>query len=147
MCTRSLDFILETCVQKKEANMVQLSISFLALAGVCIATPAAKELVCNRDNCLRNLVDARYSAKASAFCSTYTTATITAPTAIPTYLAGCAGSPSRVSSACACVVTATPTVTACPLQFEGRVPKESDLTFFDNATSLFNPGYVKGPGG
>ncbi|KAL8990994.1 MAG: hypothetical protein Q9169_007973, partial [Polycauliona sp. 2 TL-2023] len=62
---------------------------------------------CNRDNCLRAL--AGTPTKASSFCATYTKTPNTA-TAIPTYGSFCANSPSRASSACSCVVTATPTI-------------------------------------
>ncbi|KAL8768281.1 MAG: hypothetical protein Q9209_005420 [Squamulea sp. 1 TL-2023] len=62
--------------------------------------------VCNRDNCLRAL--AATPTKASSFCATYTKTPSTA-TAIPTYGSFCSNSPSRVSSACSCVVTSTPT--------------------------------------
>lgn len=60
---------------------------------------------CNADNCLRAL--RATPTKASAFCSTYTRTTSTA-TAIATYDSFCFNSPSRVSSACSCVVTASP---------------------------------------
>ena len=61
---------------------------------------------CNADNCLRALRGT--PTKASAFCSTYTKTTSTA-TAIATYGSFCSNSPSRVSSACSCVVTSSPT--------------------------------------
>lgn len=62
---------------------------------------------CHQDNCLRELLDARFSAKASIFCSTYTISNIPEPTAIPDYLENCELSPSRVSSACSCLITST----------------------------------------
>lgn len=61
---------------------------------------------CNRDNCLRAL--AATPTKASSFCATYTKTPQTA-TAFPTYGSFCSNLPSRVSSACSCVVTSTPT--------------------------------------
>ncbi|CAL8579933.1 hypothetical protein XPA_005664 [Xanthoria parietina] len=76
-------------------NLLLLS-SLLSLA---IAT-------CNRDNCLRAL--AGTPTKASSFCATYTKTQQTA-TPIPTYGSFCSNLPSRVSSACSCVVTSTPT--------------------------------------
>ncbi|KAI4088406.1 MAG: hypothetical protein LQ339_008715 [Xanthoria mediterranea] len=61
---------------------------------------------CNRDNCLRAL--AGTPTKASSFCATYTKNQQTA-TPIPTYGSFCSNLPSRVSSACSCVVTPSPT--------------------------------------
>jgi hypothetical protein len=77
-----------------------LSLSLLDLAS------AAR---CNRDNCLRAIVAT--PTKASSFCATYTANTNTATTAFPSYASFCANSPSRVSSACSCVVTSPPSCT------------------------------------
>jgi hypothetical protein len=55
---------------------------------------------CNHDNCLRAAI--RNSASFSTFCPTYT-AVAAATNTIPSYLANCDESASRVSSACACV--------------------------------------------
>ncbi|RFU25463.1 hypothetical protein B7463_g10871, partial [Scytalidium lignicola] len=73
-----------------------------------VTSTTAAPLVCNSNNCLRQLKDARYSSSASAFCSTYTKTVNTVPTAIPTYLGNCKSSPSAVSSACSCLLAATP---------------------------------------
>lgn len=51
---------------------------------------------------------------------------------------------SLLALASACTATVLPK--ACPIQFEGRVPKGSTPAYFDADTSLYNPGYVKGPG-
>lgn len=73
---------------------------FLALAGVSAA--------CSHDNCYRGL--ARYPLTASQFCSTYTTSTNTAISDVPVgFAAPCSNLPSRVSSACSCIVTRAPT--------------------------------------
>ncbi|KAL8662100.1 MAG: hypothetical protein Q9202_004992 [Teloschistes flavicans] len=66
---------------------------------------------CDRDNCLRAL--AATPTKASAFCASYTSSIKTATAAISPYAASCSNSPSRVSSACSCVVTSTPSPPAC----------------------------------
>ncbi|KAL8919365.1 MAG: hypothetical protein Q9208_006818 [Pyrenodesmia sp. 3 TL-2023] len=66
---------------------------------------------CNSDNCLRAL--RATPTKASSFCATYTKTSNTA-TAVPTYGSFCSNSPSRVSSACSCVVTGTPTPSCVP---------------------------------
>ncbi|KAK5465441.1 hypothetical protein LTS15_002004 [Exophiala xenobiotica] len=69
---------------------------------VTTATPT--RLVCNQDNCLRNMIDPRYSSSMMSFCPTYTTvASNSAP--LPTFLTGCSQVVSRVSSACSCLVT------------------------------------------
>lgn len=67
----------------------------------CPAAPASTTMLkCNADNCLRALRGK--SVSASAFCSQYTK---TCGMATPTYASQCSGSPSRVSSACSCLVT------------------------------------------
>ncbi|KAK5298261.1 60S ribosomal protein L37 [Exophiala xenobiotica] len=69
---------------------------------VTTATPT--RLVCNQDNCLRNMIDPRYSTSMMSFCPTYTTvASNSAP--LPTFLTGCSQVVSRVSSACSCLMT------------------------------------------
>ncbi|KAL8636812.1 MAG: hypothetical protein Q9228_005835 [Teloschistes exilis] len=73
-----------------------------------LATVAAR---CDRDNCLRAL--AATPTKASTFCASYTSTKNTATAAISSYAAPCSNSPSRVSSACSCVVTSTPSPPAC----------------------------------
>lgn len=69
---------------------------------------------CNRDNCLRNLVDARYVTSAAAFCSTYTATTTSI--AVPTYIDKCGqpAIPSRLSSACSCAFPTTTSTTKGP---------------------------------
>lgn len=62
---------------------------------------------CNHDNCLRQLIQS--SAAASSFCPGYTSAP---STSVPSFASNCGGSPSRVSSACSCLVT--PTATPAP---------------------------------
>ncbi|KAL8725622.1 MAG: hypothetical protein Q9181_006343 [Wetmoreana brouardii] len=66
---------------------------------------------CNADNCLRAL--RATPTKASSFCAAYTKTPSTA-TAIPTYGSLCSNSPSRVSSACSCIVASTPSPTCLP---------------------------------
>lgn len=70
-------------------------------ASYLVQRQAAK---CNRDNCLRGVLDPRISPSASAFCATYTTAVNSEPSTIPAYFS-CEGSPNRVSSACSCLNT------------------------------------------
>ncbi|KAH8821329.1 putative alpha-1,2-mannosidase [Xylogone sp. PMI_703] len=68
-------------------------------------SPRTETETCSSDNCLRNLRDSRYSSSASEFCIAFLTRTITEPTAIPTYLGNCHAEPTRVSSACTCLLT------------------------------------------
>ncbi|KAL8643738.1 MAG: hypothetical protein Q9226_008148 [Calogaya cf. arnoldii] len=77
--------------------------SLLLLSSLLSLTSAT---ICSRDNCLRAL--AGTPTKASSFCATYTKTPNTA-TPIPTYGSFCSNLPSRVSSACSCVVTPSPT--------------------------------------
>ena len=90
-----------------------LSISPLLFLLCPLASANLARRGCNADNCLRAL--SGNSASASAYCSAYTTATQTATTGFPTYVPAECG-PSRVSSACTCLVTPTssPTPSACP---------------------------------
>ncbi|KAI4245402.1 MAG: hypothetical protein L6R40_002462 [Gallowayella cf. fulva] len=73
---------------------------------------------CNRDNLFHSFIDPRHSSSASAFCSTYirptlkttktTTTTITAANGKRDFSAATAFPPSRLSSACSCILTAAP---------------------------------------
>lgn len=94
----------------------QTSLSTLSGASTVVtvtaACPPATLLKCNADNCLRALRGK--SATASAFCSQYTK---TLGMATPTYASQCSGLTSRVSSACSCYVTASPS----PLHARGYV--------------------------
>ncbi|KAL9583611.1 MAG: hypothetical protein Q9212_002607 [Teloschistes hypoglaucus] len=75
----------------------------IAAAALALAPSAALAAVCNADNVLRAL--RHHSAEASPFCSTYTLPPPNQP--LPTYVS--AYPASRVSSACSCFITATPT--------------------------------------
>lgn len=79
----------------------------LVLAVPCFAA-------CNADNCLRALRATARIDEAQSFCATFTTAAVTATSAIPSYaVAGCTGDvASRVSSACTCIATSTSSVPA-----------------------------------
>jgi acid phosphatase len=73
------------------------------------STPTVIAPNCNRDNCLRQFI--QNTAAVSSFCVTYTTASATPTAALPTFVSMCNDSPSRISSACSCVVTPSPTTT------------------------------------
>ncbi|KAI4204113.1 MAG: hypothetical protein LQ348_001318 [Seirophora lacunosa] len=72
---------------------------------------------CNRDNLFRAFIDPRYSSSASAFCSTYIRPTFKATATVATTVTPAANGkrdlpvttypPSRLSSACSCILTAT----------------------------------------
>jgi len=64
---------------------------------------------CNHDNCLRQLIAS--SSAASAGCESYL---ISSATSIPSFASNCDNSPSRVSSACSCLVTPTSTTLSSP---------------------------------
>lgn len=75
------------------------------------ATPSVIAPDCTHDNCLRQFI--REASQVSAFCPTYTaSASSSASSALPTFVSNCDNSPSRVSSACSCIVTQTATSTA-----------------------------------
>ncbi|KAK3390085.1 hypothetical protein B0H63DRAFT_464749 [Podospora didyma] len=65
---------------------------------------------CAHDNCLRALLGR--PSVASSFCQTFTTQPpYTATTSLGPFQTFCAANPSRISSACKCAVTPTPTST------------------------------------
>jgi len=75
------------------------------------ATPSAIAPNCNHDNCLRQFI--QESSLASAFCPSYMASTSSGTgSALPTFVSNCENSPSKVSSACSCIVTPTATSTA-----------------------------------
>jgi acid phosphatase len=74
-------------------------------------TPSAEAANCNHDNCLRQFLK---SSAVTPFCATYTTAVNTATTSLPSYISQCSGLPSRISSACSCVVTPSSTSASIP---------------------------------
>ncbi|KAI1340942.1 hypothetical protein F5Y15DRAFT_36666 [Xylariaceae sp. FL0016] len=71
------------------------------------ATPAKQPLNCAQDNCLRNLMDARFTKTASAFCSTFTTRPVATMTTSLEAVVNCEGSVKSISSACSCFMAPT----------------------------------------
>jgi hypothetical protein len=90
-----------------------LFLSLLTLLPLAAATGSS--IGRNADNCYRAVANTNRLATASAFCATFTAASVPpeATSAIPTYLANCAGSVARVSSACACVFPPAQTISTC----------------------------------
>jgi 2-phosphoxylose phosphatase len=84
------------------------------------ATPSVIAPNCNHDNCLRQFI--QESSQISAFCPTYTASSNTA--ALPTFVSNCGDSPSRVSSACSCLVSPTPTTTSSAPASTATSPSE-----------------------
>jgi hypothetical protein len=77
-----------------------------------LASRAAPAVACNADNCLNNFNN--NAVLAAQFCSTYTTAVVTATTSLPAFIRPeCTTAAVRLSSACTCMFgVVTPTVTA-----------------------------------
>jgi hypothetical protein len=97
-------------------------------------------IACASDNCLRALK--RHSA--ADFCSTYTTAISTATTSLPAYVTACSDSPSRISSACSCLATASvstcvPSTLKDPLFQSGSA--DWTVTVDQNPTQTVAPEY------
>jgi hypothetical protein len=96
---------------------------------------------CSPDNCYRQFL---VSPEVTAFCETYTTAVQTATTGLPPYVSQCQGIPSRVSSACSCVVKGssssppsyTPTPSSSPTNTETMSSLTSITTTTTTITSL-----------
>ncbi|CAJ2500839.1 Uu.00g036920.m01.CDS01 [Anthostomella pinea] len=72
-------------------------------AGVATQSP----LVCNQDNCLRNLMDARFTKTASAFCSTFTRSAVQTLATTLDAVSNCEGNFQMISSACTCLMAPT----------------------------------------
>ncbi|KAL8808611.1 MAG: hypothetical protein Q9200_004198 [Gallowayella weberi] len=107
---------------------MRTTLSLIALSGLlhqALAAPNLPELdkralqsKCNGDNLYNSFKDPRYSSSASAFCSTYIRQTIQATTTVTTTVSAAnvkrdlsattAFPPARLSSACSCILTATP---------------------------------------
>lgn len=83
--------------------MLRLSSVYFSILLSAVVVSAS----CNADNCLRALRASARLEDAQSFCSIFTTSSVTATSALPSYaVAACTGdSLSRVSSACSCLPT------------------------------------------
>ncbi|KAL2068681.1 hypothetical protein VTL71DRAFT_15019 [Oculimacula yallundae] len=68
---------------------------------------------CNRDNCLRQVIQS--ASGAGNFCNTFTVTVNSAPTSIPPFVTQCSSSPARISSACSCLAQINSLSTMKPL--------------------------------
>jgi hypothetical protein len=80
------------------------------LTAIALAYITESPQICNHDNCLQQFI--RSSASLALFCKTYTTAINTEwrGNSLP-ILNNCPGLSSRLSSACACLMSMTPALT------------------------------------
>jgi hypothetical protein len=81
-----------------------------------VSTPASCPIYlpagCNRDNCFRAM-ERQGGVGATAFCATFTTAVVTALSALPTYYTQCTTAPVlQISSACSCLSIASASASA-----------------------------------
>lgn len=83
--------VIETSVQATVSNPSQTSAS-------AVVPPQN----CHHNNCLRQFLR---HPQVTAFCAIYTTSLNTATTNLPDYVSQCHADPTRISSACSCVVT------------------------------------------
>lgn len=111
------------------------------LPALCLLalTPNAVLGACNADNVLRALQ--RSSAQASPFCSTYTQPPPNQP--LPTYVSQYPAS--RVSSACSCLITSTPTPTPDACKSDRIINGNFETLVNYQATSWNFPGQVVNP--
>ncbi|KAI4201899.1 MAG: hypothetical protein LQ350_002946 [Teloschistes chrysophthalmus] len=110
---------------------------------------AALQNDCNRDNLLRSFVDPRYSASASAFCSTYiqptvkstntVTTTVPAATKVQRDFATGTYPPSRLSSACSCILTASPPATTVVTTIVATITAASTATSATSSCAAATP--------
>ncbi|KAI1627985.1 hypothetical protein EDD37DRAFT_623910 [Exophiala viscosa] len=73
-----------------------------------MTTTSTAPLVCNQDDCLRNVYDTRYYSMAMTFCPTFTMPS--ANQTLPTWLGNC-GNDTEATSACDCLL-ASPTLSS-----------------------------------
>lgn len=66
---------------------------------------------CNRDNCLRQMIN--QASAVAQFCPAFTASSVTA--SLPTFVSNCGGDASRVSSACSCLVTPVAASSTSPI--------------------------------
>lgn len=93
-----------------QTSTTTTSSSLISITSSSTSRFPTSTMKCNEDNCLRQIL--RSSSIIAPFCTTYTTATLTAPADIPTYISQCKGIPARVSSACSCLaIKAQPSIT------------------------------------
>jgi len=78
------------------------SACFCVATAVPTSTPAPPANDCQHDNCLRHFIR---HPEATGFCATYTEELNTATTGLPDLVSQCQYNPTRISSACFCVVT------------------------------------------
>ncbi|PMD42716.1 glycoside hydrolase family 28 protein [Hyaloscypha variabilis F] len=81
-------------------------IAFSSLVTAVLAGVQLNPRDCSHDNCLRAFIAS--SANAATFCATFTTASVTATTGLPSYATQCSNLVSRVSTACSCLFTPAP---------------------------------------
>jgi hypothetical protein len=112
--------------------------SFLVVASIVTATTALSStsvcstLSCNMDNCYNHM---QHLPTGSAYCATYTTASVTTTAGFDPTMQSCG--PTRVSSACSCVFGPTGTqasITPCT-----TVPLAPSPTAFSYDFSSYNP--------
>ena len=93
-----------------QTSTTTTSSSLISVTGPSTSRFPTPTMKCNEDNCLRQML--RSASVIAPFCTAYTTATLTAPADIPTYISQCKGLPARVSSACSCLaIKAQPSIT------------------------------------
>jgi hypothetical protein len=90
----------------------------VALLGLSVLVqgswPPNSTLHCQPDDSCLLQFRAWAPTSVTAFCASYTMTMNTATTGMPRYVANCRSNPSRISSACSCVVTAPPPATTSP---------------------------------
>ena len=85
---------------------------------------------CHHNNCYRQMV--KSLSRVSPFCATYTQAVNTATTGLPTFVSNCGGSPTKISSACSCLVApATSTSSQASTSSSGAVSASSSSSEID----------------
>ncbi|KAL2059778.1 hypothetical protein VTL71DRAFT_10162 [Oculimacula yallundae] len=91
-----------------ETSLVSVSSSTInamdttSISSIISTTTTIKPSRCHHDNCLRHFIR---HPEIKDFCATYTTALNTATSDLPDYVSQCRADPTRLSSACACIVT------------------------------------------
>jgi len=104
----------------------QATASSPAQSSVATGTPPQN---CHHNNCLRQFLR---HPQVTAFCATYTTTINTVTTDLPTYVSQCHADPTRISSACSCIVSgAVPATSAIA---SNTAPGASSIAITDQGT-------------
>jgi hypothetical protein len=126
-------------LRKRAKKSVSSEIPSPVTTGTPVLEPRAG---CSSNNCLREV--RRFSVSVEPFCHTYTMSINPDPSAIPSYLENCDGSPSKVSSACSCLVTTTTSASGASTTLSATSTSKSTSSVPTSSISSISPYFKFG---